>query len=127
MPSSSISGTRTTVRLMSICVHYVLQSLYAPVGKVSEPIVIGAQALMFPGAGLAAKYVAAHTAGDAARAAELDRVTAELIVFGVAALASAFVASSSFSEHIARSVVDKHNLMAILSAQRRREGDARGA
>ena len=127
MPSSSISGTRTTVRLMFICVHYVLQSLYAPVGKASEPIVIGAQALMFPGAGLAAKYVAAHTAGDAARAAELDRVTAELIVFVAAALASAFVASSSFSEHITRSVVDKHNLMAILSAQRRREGDARGA
>ena len=61
MPSSYISRTRTTVRLMCICVHYVLQSLYAPVGMALEPVVMGAQALMFPGWGLAAKYVAAHT------------------------------------------------------------------
>ena len=126
MPSSYISRTRTTVRLMCICVHYVLQSLYAPVGMALEPVVMGAQALMFPGWGLAAKYVAAHTAGDAAQLAQLDTVTAELIVFVVAACASAYVASSSFSEHVARSVVDKQYLMEILSA-RRRGADARSA
>lgn len=126
MPSSSISRTRTTVRLMCICAHYVLQSLYAPVGREFEPVVMGAQALVFPGAGLVAKHVAAHTAGDAARMAELDTITAELIVFIVAALASAYVASSPFSEHVARSVVDKQSLMEMLSA-RKRGADARSA
>jgi hypothetical protein len=66
--------TRTTVRIVLLCAQYVLGSLYAPVGHNAEPAVVGAQALLFPGTGLAAEYLAAFTAGDATRLAEFDAV-----------------------------------------------------
>ena len=102
--------TRTTVRIVLLCAQYVLGSLYAPVGHNAEPAVVGAQALLFPGTGLAAEYLAAFTAGDATRLAEFDAVLAEFIVFVVAACGAACVASSSFGEHVARRCLDKQFL-----------------